>query len=154
MFPSLERVALVLFAFVITLIAATMAFARPAMNFETEEREAAQPIIQSMACKEAIELAQVQKTRTTFVVNMRPSSYVVDSGTVTSPSIGTCGANKPSSAYNALGGTVDIHTFTAGGNLCKERDGSVVFTVFHDRRSGFSRHTTLNIKGVNYNCEY
>jgi hypothetical protein len=155
MFFSIERSALVfctLCTFAVTLLAGRLAFAGPAILDDQGVREAAQPIVHTMFCSEAIERSEKPPVRTTIVVNMQPSTYIVESGTVTSKLLGTCGSDSPSSASNALGGTVDIHSFAAGGSLCTKPNGSVQFTVFHDRVLGQSRYATLTIQGVNYNC--
>jgi hypothetical protein len=148
---SLERIALALFAGALTLIAATMAFARPAMIEEPAEKQVATPIYQNMTCHEAIERAE-STFNAKFVIFLTPN-FVSDGGSVTTDALGTCFANAPASAYNALGGQVDIHSFLAGGNSCNAKEGDVSFALFHDRKIGQSRHATLTVKNVVYNCE-
>lgn len=150
---SLERIALALFAFALTLIAGALVFASPILIDENPTREKAQPVIQAFNCHEAIERAGEQRFRVIFVLDMRPTSFIVESGTVTSKELGTCGANSPHSSFNAMNGSFDIHEFTAGGSLCNERDGSVKFTAYYDRRAGLSRFASLVVKGVPYLCE-
>jgi len=148
---SLERLALALFAGALTLIAATMAFARPALIEEPAEKQIASPIYQSMTCREAVE-----RTQTTFnakFVNFLTPNLVSEGGSVTTDTLGTCFANAPGTAYNALGGQVDIHSFIAGGNSCKAKEGDVTFALFHDRKIGQSRFATLIVKNVVFNCE-
>lgn len=148
---SLERIALALFAGALTLIAATMAFARPALIDESTEKQSSSPIYQSMTCREAIERSE-KMFNAKFVIFLTPN-LISDGGSVTTDALGTCFANAPSTAYNAFGGQVDMHVFTAGGNSCKAKDGDVTFTLFHDRKIGQSRHATLTVKNVVYNCE-
>lgn len=148
---SIERLGIALFAGALTLIAATMAFARPMEIDRPYEKEPSAPVIMNMTCSEAIERTD-KSFKAKFIVYLTPHQ-VSDGGVVTSDSIGTCAADTGSTNYNALAGTIDIHSFVTGGNSCKEADGSVSFSVFHDRRKGFGRSATLTIKNVNYNCE-
>lgn len=148
---SLERIALALFAGALTLIAATMAFARPAMIEEPVEKQTASPIYQSMTCREAIERSE--KTFNAKFVNFLRPNFISEGGSVTTEALGTCFANAPATAYNALHGQVDLHSFIAGGNSCNAKEGDVTFALFHDRKIGQSRFATLTVKNVVYNCE-
>lgn len=153
-FGKLERLALGAFAATVLMLAATIALARPALLMPDGEeyREPSAPVRMNMNCVEAIERSEKPAIRTTFIVEMTPN-YVATSGFVMNEEIGRCFADAPSTAYNAFGGQVDMHVFTAGGNTCKLKDGDVSFAIFHDRRLGMGRYATLTVKDVNYNCE-
>jgi hypothetical protein len=148
-----ESLAIGAFTATLLMVMATIALARPALLMPDGEeyREPSAPIRMNMNCVEAIERSEQPAIRTTFIVEMTPG-FVAKSGFVMNEEIGRCFANAPSTAYNAFGGQVDMHVFTAGGNTCKQKDGDVTFAIFHDRRLGLGRYATLTVKDKVFNC--
>ncbi len=143
---SIQRTALVFASAILT--GAAAALARPAMLEDPTDKEATQPAISSMQCKEAIERAD-SSFPVKFIVAMRPTSYSVTGAQIVLPAIGICDAALTGSNYNALGGTVDVHAFQSAGGKCD----AISFTVFHDRKMGSARSATLKLGNVTYNCE-
>ncbi|MDX9732004.1 MAG: hypothetical protein RBT63_09555 [Bdellovibrionales bacterium] len=160
---SFEKVVLGVFTAVVTLIAATLVMAtpaqarvaNPALLGENEFDEPSAPVFLKMTCsssgKSSIEENEAS-FQATFVAHVTPSRQI-NSGSVSTDSLGNCFANAPSSVLNALGGRVDIHTFEAGGYSCKAEEGSVSFSIFNDRSLGFGRHATLLVGKKAYNCD-
>jgi uncharacterized protein (DUF2141 family) len=156
---SMERIALVLFTGALTLIAATTAFARPALMPDSKEKMVASPVYQSMTCREAHD--KPENTFNAKFVNFLRADQVSEGGSVTTEMLGTCFANAPASSYAVSsrkdgqngGGQLDIHSFSAGGNSCNAKEGEVTFELFHDRTIGQSRSATLTIKNFVFNCE-
>lgn len=152
---SLERLALALFAGALTLIAATMAFARtPTVLDDTEQSLPATPVVIPMLCRKTAVVGE-QQILARFTLSMK-TNFTSDGGAVVADVLGTCQSNAPASAYNVIGPSgsyVDVHTYTAGGTSCKESDGSVSFTVNFDRKQNIARTASLTVSGVTYDCE-
>ena len=149
---SIERIAIALFAGALTLIAASVVFARPPV-LDEPSKEKSQTIYMSMNCKEATD-RPTSSFPVKFVVDMRPSTFEVTDAQVILPVIGTCGASLTGSNYDAPitngAGKFDIHNFiVSGGQKCD----AIAFTVFHDRKIGSARFASLKLGNVSYNCE-
>ncbi len=148
---SLERIALALFAAALTLITATVVFAREMRSDDNGMQGASKPVDQNMTCRAAHD--QNGQVFNVKFVNYLRDNFVSEGASVTSEMLGTCGANAPETNIKAFGGAIVVHSFVAGGHLCNEVDGSVTFSLFHDRTIGQSRIATLKVKDVVYNCK-